>query len=101
MVWCSLGVYNTILNEYCNPLWSWSTSRCHVQTYHKLAQIRYENPIHKVHKSHIGIGQAKGPHCKFTMTISGPNYDFGDVRSLNFKLMISKPQMDKTLIVCS
>jgi len=60
--------------------------------YYKLTQIRFKNPIYKIHKGHWSIGQGKGQHFKFTMTISSLKCGFGDVSRLKFKLMISKPQ---------
>ena len=54
--------------------------------HHKLVQVGFENSIHKIHKSHRGIGQAKGHHHKFIMTI--------DVFKFNCKLMVSKLQVN-------
>jgi len=41
-----------------------------------------------------GIGQGKGRHCEFEVTIPGPKCDFGDVFSFNLELMVSRPQIN-------
>ena len=56
--------------------------------YYKIVQIGYETSIHKIHKGRRGIGQAKGHHIEFIVTIFGPKRGFGDVFRFNIKLMI-------------
>ena len=56
--------------------------------HYELVQIRYENPVHKIHEGCEGIGEAKRHYCTLIMTISGPKCCLGDVFRFNPKLMV-------------
>ena len=56
--------------------------------HNKLIQIGSEDPIHKIHESCEGIGEAKQHYCKLIMTILGPKHCVGDVFRFNPKMMV-------------
>jgi len=60
--------------------------------HHELIQVRFEDPVHKVHKGCQGIGEAKGHHHKLVVSISGMKHSFGYIFILDSELVV--PQME-------
>jgi len=56
--------------------------------HYKLIRIGSEDPIHKIHESYGGIGEAKWHYRKLIATISGPKRSLGDIFRFNPKLMV-------------
>ena len=82
--------YNNGLIEWCIHCWPSSGSSC-FQINYTIDLDKFENSIHKVHKSHWGIGQPIKHHCKFLSSTSTSKCDFRNVFRLNFKSRIIRP----------
>ena len=80
-----LGVYQDIIYEH----------------YHKSVEIESEDSIHEIYKGHKGIGQAKGHHSEFVVTIVGPERSFEDIFRFNPELLVSRLQVNLRKDSCS
>ena len=60
------------------------------ENYFKLIQVRFEDPIHEIHKSHWDISKPKSHYYKFIMSISGVECSLRYVLFLNLELVIPR-----------
>jgi len=70
-------------------LWGSRVNENIVYEHHlELTQVRFKDPVHKVHEGCRGIGEAKGHHHELVVSTSGTKRSLGYILILDSELVV-------------